>query len=322
MADPQLFLTLFILFGAAQTVLSVLLFYFQYRMITTRDCRRKRRVQASVDTTLTIWTIVYIAFIAILRMNLVSTSINVSSMTRLYQQIVFTLKILIILVGLIGVFFNHDTSFAYDRQKKRIRPLFLLEILIMTVCGIIAGGLYILFTGAYTDMMECVKIVGITVVFTLVYYLVFEFSGFHRSLLTDISPVECSSDRPSPILKGVMLSACAVFIVISVGFLYAAPLFLTLINEEPTTMPFFSKVSHEYPTAVYIAKWLLWSITINVGYIFIYRNRNIGKRKVFDMLFWLRWSLVVIKTTLIASVISVIFGGGQHEVKKSTTLSL
>lgn len=313
--SPLIFLKLFTLFGAVQTVISVLMTYFQYRMIIAKNCRRKRQIQSLVDITLTIWTIVYITFIAILMMNL-GPDRSIEGMTPLYKNIVFTLKILIILIGLIGVFFNHDTSFAYDRQKKRIRPIFLLEVLIMTVCGMIAGGLYVLFTGTYTDMKESIKIVGITVAFTLIYYLVFEFSGFHRSLLTDISPVECSSDRPSPILKAVMSSACTVFVIISLGFMYAAPFFLTQISkDDPTSAtPFFSEISHKYPTAVYITKWLLWSIAINVGYIYIYRNRNIGKRRVFDLLFWLRWSLVVIKTTLIATVISIIFGVAKHDM--------
>lgn len=288
-------------------------------MIITSNCRKKRQVQSVVDTMLTIWTMVYIIFIAILRMNL-TTTVDVKSMTTdLYKNIIFTLKILIILIGVIGVFFNHNVSFAYDQQKKRIRPLFLLEILIMAVCGTIAGGLYVVWTGKYTDMIESMKIVGITVGFTLVYYLVFEFSGFHKSLLTDISPVECSSDHPSPALKAVMLSICSVFIVITSGFMYAAPLFLTLIDDESAKTPEIIPQLNKYPTTVYITKWLLWSVAINVGYIFIYRNRNIGKKRVFDFIFWLRWCLVVIKTTLIATVISIIFSVGRHPPIQSTT---
>lgn len=286
--DNRVFYTLLGLFGVVQTLLTIMMIYFQYRMLTTRDCRKKQEIQQWVDISLATWTLAYIVFIGILRLNLTTNDSQLQSMKEQCYYVVVGLKILIALIGLIGVFFNHNTSFAYN--NGRVRGLFLYEVMIMALCGLVAGVLFAFFQESNNDIP---KIIGITMAITIGFYLVFEFSGFHKSLLTDISPFECSWDQPTNTLKAILMSACAFVVIIAVGFMYAAPYFLTQLSTP-----------HE--TAEYVGKCFVLSVVINAGYIFIYRNRNIGKRRILDLLFWLRWFLVVVKTTLILTVITLV----------------
>jgi len=338
-----------LIFSVAMTILGILIFMmsiYQYLSLFAQDCTKKSiytKRRNVVVTCFLLFLFFFLFYFGKHRYTQIRTmqphEIEVEREKCKYLLWGTKLTFVGIVIALVSL--NRYTDFAFTSSNK-LNPTFIYEILVMLACGFVAGIFQVMLMKKCFQPSPLLKMSGhvlMTMILSVVLYLIFEFSGLNAYFFTEnvvtfsiTSQTSCgvivSTEGDTPLQSvGKRLDVQLLLLLLSLSMIVMVGIFTYLgsnifglfdVDGIQNCLDVESD-QRQYGKGIliFVVYWFMWALVLNSGYLYVRVNRNNGQTKSLSVGFLFEMLELTIKLWFIGCFMGILSSNQRKKLLKT-----